>query len=123
MSDIQEQLTKVEITKQINDALSNADFSKYQEIKIKLKIDELDLTDCTSYKKIVETKWSKYTKESYNLMSKKTIQEVCEVLSERLNEDQDLKQYSYFFKPDKTGIFNKVDKTNRKFSQIGRAHV
>ena len=93
--------------------------NKYQEIKLKLTTEEVDVTNNKPYTLTIENNYSKYKKVAYNLKSHPIIRDVCSELKTALDLNDTLKSFNYFFKTDKVTIFNKgEDKDNRKFSQL-----
>lgn len=105
--------------KQIYNAIKALNINQpFQEFKLKLNVEDIDLTDKKSYKLMLESLYNKYEKDVYNLKGEKNIKDICVMLNEAFGANKDLESYKRFYKIDKVGFFNKIDKENKVFSKL-----
>ena len=112
-------MANIENKEVIMNAINEMKFNeKFNEIKLKLDIEEIDVSENKAYTITVEDLFSKYDKSLYNLKGNKAIRSLCSEITEVLGQNEKLKDYKRFYKVDKVGFFNKVDKNNKIYKKL-----
>ena len=103
----------------IEQAINNAILgTTVDEVKIKLDIETIDVTELKPYAVKVDTLFNKYEKKVYNLMGNDYMRKLCLRIKNVFENHEDLNSYQYWLKIDKVGFWLPKGKESKKFTKL-----